>query len=67
VQTSGLGLSSFANSITLTPGTVSIDVGDGDILVHALDGSLANAEITAGMGARAAAAFDPRPTQPAAA
>jgi multicomponent Na+:H+ antiporter subunit E len=67
VQTSGLGLSSFANSITLTPGTVSIDVGDSDILVHALDGSLANAEITAGMGARVAAAFDPRPTQPAAA
>lgn len=26
----------FANSITLTPGTVSIDVADGHVLVHAL-------------------------------
>ena len=26
----------FANSITLTPGTVSVDMGDGKILVHAL-------------------------------
>ena len=26
----------FANSITLTPGTISIDVADGEILIHAL-------------------------------
>jgi multicomponent Na+:H+ antiporter subunit E len=31
-----LGLVIFANSITLTPGTVTIDIDDGELLVHAL-------------------------------
>ena len=35
-QTSELGQVIYANSITLTPGTVSIRVADGSILVHAL-------------------------------
>lgn len=36
-QKTELGIVIFANSITLTPGTISIDVHeDGDILVHAL-------------------------------
>ena len=35
-QNSRLGLSLFANSITLTPGTVSVDTGAGYIWVHAL-------------------------------
>lgn len=35
-QKTDLGLVTFANSITLTPGTVSMDVADGYILVHAL-------------------------------
>jgi multicomponent Na+:H+ antiporter subunit E len=35
-QRSELGNVIFANSITLTPGTVSLDVRDGSILVHAL-------------------------------
>lgn len=36
-QKTDLGLVIFANSITLTPGTISIDVGEnGDILVHAI-------------------------------
>jgi multicomponent Na+:H+ antiporter subunit E len=36
-QKSDLGLVIFANSITLTPGTISIDVEeDGHILVHAI-------------------------------
>ena len=35
-QRSRLGKSVFANSITLTPGTVSIDVGEDYIWVHAL-------------------------------
>jgi multicomponent Na+:H+ antiporter subunit E len=26
----------YANSITLTPGTISVEVADGSILVHAL-------------------------------
>jgi len=35
-QRSELGQAIFANSITLTPGTVSLDVAGGEILVHAL-------------------------------
>lgn len=30
-----------ANSITLTPGTITVDVGNGEFCVHALDRSLA--------------------------
>ena len=39
VQKTGLGVSIFANSITLTPGTISVDVIGGEILVHALSKS----------------------------
>ena len=35
-QKTALGQAIYANSITLTPGTVSVDVGEGRILVHAL-------------------------------
>ena len=35
-QTTDVGRVVFANSITLTPGTVSVDVTAGEILVHAL-------------------------------
>jgi multicomponent Na+:H+ antiporter subunit E len=35
-QKSDLGQVIYANSITLTPGTISVDVGDGVILVHSL-------------------------------
>lgn len=35
-QTSDLGQVVYANSITLTPGTISVDVANGEILVHAL-------------------------------
>ena len=35
-QHSDLGRVMYANSITLTPGTISTDVGDGEIEVHAL-------------------------------
>ena len=35
-QKTVLGQVIYANSITLTPGTVSVDVGEGRILVHAL-------------------------------
>jgi len=35
-QTSDLGKVIYANSITLTPGTVTVDLHDDDILVHAL-------------------------------
>jgi len=35
-QKTGLGQTLYANSITLTPGTISLDVRDNHILVHAL-------------------------------
>jgi multicomponent Na+:H+ antiporter subunit E len=35
-QRTTVGVVTYANSITLTPGTVSLEVGDGSILVHAL-------------------------------
>lgn len=35
-QKSDLGQTIFANSITLTPGTISVEVEDGDFLVHAV-------------------------------
>lgn len=35
-QTTELGLVIHANSITLTPGTISVEVGKGEFLVHAL-------------------------------
>lgn len=35
-QRSDLAQVVFANSITLTPGTIAIDVADGEVLVHAL-------------------------------
>jgi multicomponent Na+:H+ antiporter subunit E len=43
-QTTDVGQVVFANSITLTPGTISIDVADGEILIHAL-----HAEAAAGV------------------
>jgi multicomponent Na+:H+ antiporter subunit E len=35
-QKTRVGVTTFANSITLTPGTISIDVQDNQILVHAI-------------------------------
>jgi multicomponent Na+:H+ antiporter subunit E len=35
-QHSELGMVIYANSITLTPGTVTIDIDDGEMVVHAL-------------------------------
>lgn len=42
-QKTDLGLVIHANSITLTPGTIAIEVGHGRFLVHALTGSGAEA------------------------
>ncbi len=42
----------YANSITLTPGTVSLDVRDGEILVHALTEEAARETAEGVMGAR---------------
>lgn len=35
-QRTTVGLVTYANSITLTPGTISVEIEDGTILVHAL-------------------------------
>lgn len=51
-QRSDLGLVIHANSITLTPGTVSLDVEPGRIHVHALHPDIAKALSASGMDER---------------
>jgi len=41
-QKTDVGRTTFANSITLTPGTISVEIGDDQILVHALTRSAAS-------------------------
>ncbi len=52
---SDLGRSMFANSITLTPGTVSVDFDADEILVHALLKNMADPENFVEMAERAGA------------
>lgn len=54
-QTSDLGRVIYANSITLTPGTISLDLGDDTILVHALTRQGQDALETGEMDAKVAA------------
>ena len=49
------GLATFANSITLTPGTVTVDLEPGYMVVHALTEELADEAAIADMGRRVAA------------
>lgn len=51
-QKTDIGKTMFANSITLTPGTVSLDLGEDGILVHALLAEMANADDFKEMGER---------------
>lgn len=51
----GLGKATFANSITLTPGTVSILLSENEILVHGLTEDVSDIEGIEAMGARVAA------------
>lgn len=51
-QQTDLGIVIHANSITLTPGTVSLELGDGTINVHALHADVAKSLIESGMNAR---------------
>jgi len=53
-QKTDIGLVTFANSITLTPGTVSVDVQDDHILVHALLSEMADPDDFADMSERSA-------------
>ena len=51
-QKTDLGQTIFANSITLTPGTISVDIEDGGILVHAVSYSDDSLTALADMDAR---------------
>ena len=55
-QRTDLGQVIFANSITLTPGTVTVETEDGHFLVHALSYSHDDLEALEGMDRRVRAA-----------
>ena len=59
-----LGKVIFANSITLTPGTVTITLGENEILVHGLTEELADPDGIAEMAARVARIERPRIERP---
>ena len=63
-QRTELGQVIYANSITLTPGTVSIDMRGHEIEVHALAGESANALLTGDMDRRITAVERPQPEDP---
>ena len=54
-QKTELGLVIFANSITLTPGTVSVDIEDDKIIVHALNAELAEGVLNGEMDSKVTA------------
>ena len=54
-QESDIGRVTFANSITLTPGTVTIDADGEQFIVHAIDDSFADVEALADMDRRVTA------------
>ena len=58
---SDLARTTFGNSITLTPGTVTVEVEQGGFLIHALDESFADQEAFRDMERRAVAASDGDP------
>jgi multicomponent Na+:H+ antiporter subunit E len=60
-QRTELGQVMFANSITLTPGTVSVRVLPGEILVHALSKNGADDLVTGRMDRRVSAIEGPEP------
>ena len=53
-QKTDIGKVMFANSITLTPGTVSVDIQDDHILVHALLSNMSDPDDFAEMAERSA-------------
>ena len=54
-QKTVVGQVMYANSITLTPGTISLDVRENQILVHALTQEAADGVLSGDMGRRIAA------------
>jgi len=57
-QSTDLGRVTFANSITLTPGTIAVEMCDDTILVHALLAKMTTASGFAEMGERAGRAVN---------
>ena len=51
---SAVGKATFGNSITLTPGTVTVDLREDEILVHALTEDFADVDAIVDMGNRVA-------------
>ena len=51
-QTTDLGKTIFGNSVTLTPGTVTVDVDRDTLVIHALTADLADEAAIADMGER---------------
>jgi multicomponent Na+:H+ antiporter subunit E len=54
---SDLSKVTFGNSITLTPGTITLDIDDGEIYVHALSDKVARDLLTGEMERRVAHVF----------
>jgi len=54
-QKTAVGQVMYANSITLTPGTISLDVRNNQILIHALTEEAAQGVLSGDMGRRVAA------------
>ena len=55
--TSDIALVSLANSITLTPGTITMDIANGEFVVHAVSDKVANDLLTGEMERRVAHVF----------
>lgn len=58
-QTSDLGKTIYGNSITLTPGTVTIEVTEGSMVIHALTEDLADMDGLTQMGEKVCALDGP--------
>ena len=58
ILTRELSLVLFANSITLTPGTITVEVREGEYFVHALSKKVANDLLKGDMERRVAAVFE---------
>ena len=62
-----IGKTQFANSITLTPGTVSVEINEDEILVHALLSEMSDPDGFAEMGERSARSVGEKPSKEGAA
>ena len=58
-----IGKTQFANSITLTPGTVSVEIDENEILVHALLSEMSDPDGFSEMGVRSARSVGEKPSE----